>query len=630
MCGIAGYFNRSGKHISDTSTVLSMLQKQKHRGPDDSGVRTFSIRSKTSREFSNEKTEQVEESYEGIVGFNRLSILDLSANGHQPMCSADGQVILAFNGEIYNAFDFKSGLQKDGFTFKSMSDTEVVLNLYLRDGFDEMVKKLNGMFAIVLIDLRKQELYIARDRFGIKPMYIFEAGGLVAFSSEIKSFLALPEFKARLNSTLVDEYLLFRNTINRTLYEGVQGVEPGTYLVYTPTESYVKKFFSINEYHRSPSTDSALVMEDLRSSLLGSVQRQLLSDVKLGCQLSGGIDSSLVTYFTREIKQDDLLETISITFDNVHFNEEPYVDQVVNLLGLKAHKFKLDPSYYLQHFEHTTRHFEAPLNHPNTIGIYLLSQEAKKYVTVLLSGEGADEVFGGYDRFAAVTHPYQPETLFRSLRKNKGSLWKHLLAYPGGDYRAIMGSSFMALEQAAVLKPGFDLESALSARRTTYAALSGSAFDKQVKYEISTYLPDLLMRQDKMSMAHSIENRVPFLDNDLVADSFKIPQDQLVRKTAKGEQTKFALKELSGKVFGENFSYRPKGGFGIPLKDFFSDPRFKEYLNDKIMPSIKQRGIFNAKVINHWVSAPGGISPQEVEALWVMVAFEAWALEYSM
>ncbi len=631
MCGIAGYYHKSGKPIGNTETVLKMLDTQKHRGPDDSGVRAFSLKAQQTQEYPNSKPSAMDTMFEGIVGFNRLSILDLSVNGHQPMCSADEKVMLAFNGEIYNAFDFRPELEAGGYHFKSTSDTEVILALYLKHGFEGMITRLNGMFAIVLVDATKQTLFIARDRFGIKPMYVYETSERLAFASEIKSFLALSGFVPKLNEALLDEFLIFRNTLNRTLFQGIEGLDPGTYREYTPGGMQIKKFFSINSYSRS-ETDASwqTTLSALKTNVSLSVERQLISDVKLGCQLSGGIDSSLVTYFARKINQDDLLETISIVFANQLFNEEPYIDQVSKIVNVKAHKFTLEPEYYLQQFENATWHFEAPLNHPNTIGIYFLSHQARKYVTVLLSGEGADEVFGGYDRFMSVMHPFQAKIYLSNLKRYKTTPVKHMIQYMAPDYRAIMGAAYMTPALAGMLKGDFVSDDALRSRKEIYAALNGSVFDKQVKYEMLTFLPDLLLRQDKMSMAHSIENRVPFLDNNLVEKSFQIPVQHLIGKSKHGMQTKLALKEMTTEVFGEPFSYRAKAGFGIPLRDFFSDEMFKTYLMDEVVPSMASRGLFDVRCITPWIQNIKTINSQELDALWIMVAFETWAKRFNV
>jgi len=625
MCGIAGYLYKS-KSIEHTGVAVNMLTLQRHRGPDDAGLRSFSLRKQETAEHSPFHQEELNNGAEGLVGFNRLSILDLSANGHQPMCSPDGQVLLTFNGEIYNAFDFTAELEADGFKFKGHSDTEVILNLYLKYGFDQMITRLNGMFAIVLIDLRKQVLFLARDRFGIKPLYIFETNDMVAFSSEIKSFGAINEFTPTLRTELVDEYLLFRSTINHTLFVGVEGLEPGTYRVYNASYSFQTiKYFDCEVYHRTSST--ATVPGYLEAELKRSVQRQLLSDVKVGCQLSGGIDSSLVTLFAQEHQQEDL-ETVSIIFNDPAYSEEPYIDTVTKQLGVKSHRFPLDSTYYGGAFEKATWHLEAPLNHPNTIGIYLLSQRAKEYVTVLLSGEGADEVFGGYGRFAQLNSPWR-STNFLSAFKKSGFSVKQFSRYGQEDYRAIMASSFANPSMAHQLNPDFDVENAIKNRRTLYCSGHGSILDKQVKYELKSYLPDLLLRQDKMSMAHSIENRVPFLDNELVAASFNIPSAHLIGDGSI-RQTKLILKQIAARQWGDSFAFRNKGGFSIPVRSFYKDKEFSGYIKDQIMPGIANRKLFNSKLIHRWVNEISSISSDELDALWIMVAFEAWAQKFKV
>lgn len=632
MCGIVGYLNLNNKPLSNTACILSMLKIQKHRGPDDAGVYAYSLKNGDSVELPISKPVAVPDSFDGFLGFNRLSILDLSVNGHQPMASPDRKSVLIFNGEIYNAFEFKKELSEWGYHFKSNTDTEIILALFLKYGFEGMLSRLNGMFAIALIDLNDRKLYIARDRFGIKPLYYILNTEVLAFSSELKSFGFLDGFKYSLDKNHLDEYLLFRNTLRGTLLKDVQSLIPGHYLTYTLGHGFEEKeFFNINDLERANNTPGNLqtFKENLRQGLTSSVQSQLMSDVKLGCQLSGGVDSSLVTYFANQSSTKGQFESVSIVMNNSQYSEEKYIDRVAEQLKLESHKFNLDSQYYFNHIEKATWHLETPLNHPNTIGIYYLSQQAKKYVTVLLSGEGADEVFGGYRRYYDACYPYRLVKLISDLKNN--------LNHPGylpllinASYRAVMASCYMHPSVAVKLKPDLDATSVINKRIQLYKSLTGSAFDKQVKYEILSYLPDLLIRQDKMSMAHSIENRVPFLDNNVVIDSFKIPEKYLIiRKKHKEANTeKYILKKVTADIFDTKFAFRNKMGFGIPLKEFLSNLSFNEYLNDKILPGIKQRGHLKYAYIEKWISKTSQLSYEEVESLWIAVAYEIWASIY--
>ncbi|HPY66795.1 MAG TPA: asparagine synthase (glutamine-hydrolyzing) [Bacteroidales bacterium] len=629
MCGIAGYINTDLRPIPGRGTMVEMLRLQKHRGPDDSGIRAFSLKSGTTIEMDPDNKSDQHTAYEGIIGFNRLSILDLSYNGHQPMVSPDGKVIIALNGEIYNAFDFKNELQNWGYTFKSQTDTEIVLALYLKYEFEGMLNRLNGMFAIVIIDLELGSVFLARDRFGIKPMYYLNTGKTFAFSSELKSFKCLSDFVWQLDESQVDEYMIFRSNLEGTLFKGIDSLKPGCYLTFTLESGItVRNYFNINTYNRDGSITCSIqhYKNSFEETFGKSVRSQLISDVKLGCQLSGGVDSTLVTMFANMHSDKGRLESVSIVFEDERFSEEEFINIVTEKIGIITHKFLLDSNYYLENFEKATWHLELPLNHPNTIGIFKLSQRAKDYVTVLLSGEGADEVFGGYNRFYDVIFPFRARKILAEIVANKQNI-KGMIDYFKLGSRAIMANSYMHPLLAERLRSRFSIDAALMKRKSLYHSLTGSLFDRQVKYEMISYLPDLLIRQDKMSMAHSIENRVPFLDNEVVKQSFCIPETFLLnRKIREGcNNQKYLLKLIVADCFGRDFAFRNKMGFGIPLRDFFSDPKFSRYLKEIVLPGIKNRGLFNHRIVSEWISNTGRISHKEMEALWVIISFEIWA-----
>jgi asparagine synthase (glutamine-hydrolysing) len=630
MCGIAGYMMLDGSAVQSNEVVLQMLKVQKHRGPDDTGIiginpydnQYSSIRTNSIDKFPNNPSI--------IFGFNRLSILDLSINGHQPMVSPDNRTILMMNGEIYNAFDYRADLISKGYKFKSKTDTEIVLALYQVYGIEEMLRKLNGMFAIVIYDFKLKRLFIARDRVGIKPMYILKENNRISFSSEIKSFKYLPGYNFTLNSTGLCEFLIFRNLINETLFKNIINCTPGTYLEIS-LDGVINnhQYYDINEEGNSKEIIKNY-HEYLENSLNNSVRRQMISDVKLGSQLSGGIDSSLVTWFASQTLQSGNLETISIIFKDPKYSEEKYINTVTSKLNLLAHKYTLDAEFYFDTIDNATWHFEQPLNHPNTIGIYLLSQQAKKHVTVLLSGEGADETLAGYTWFLdLLQNPYLSLNFLRKIKQNRKNIFSFLNYYKDDKKRLILASSFGSIALAKEVYPDFDLNLSIRKRLEILKKVQGKDdLNKHRKYEILTYLPDLLMRQDKMSMAHSIENRVPFLDNEMLKTSLSLPKEVLIARKNNRLIGKAILKEICASKFDKSFAYRPKMGFGIPLKEFMSSEAFNKRWIDEILPGIEKRAIFNSQPLNKWMSNLDSLNYKEVEILWIMTSFELWAKKY--
>jgi asparagine synthase (glutamine-hydrolysing) len=628
MCGFTGYFNLNSTLETNNKVIREMIAIQKHRGPDDSGILGINTKEKKTEVISDLVDADFLSPKDLLFGFNRLSILDLSPNGHQPMISSDENVILMMNGEVYNAFDFKEELIQKGHTFKSTSDTEIVLHLYLEYGMDTMITMLNGMFALAIYDFKLDTLFLARDRFGIKPLYILQEENRIAFASEMKSFMPLPNFKFESDFSKMDEFLLFRNVINNTLFKNITNCTPGTYFVIKNGKIDTRIFYDIDHegVQIIPENEAKLILE---KALQKSVSSQMMSDVKLGCQLSGGVDSSLVTYFAAENVEKGNLETISITFNDPKFSEEKYVDYVADKLSLQAHKYEMSAQYYFDVLEKAIWHFEHPLNHPNTIGIYLLSQKAKSHVTVLLSGEGADESLAGYSRFLrAKENVIFNKSFFGGLKRNFNSVSDYLSYNLNADKRMIMETAFGSITTAKVLKPNFKLSNAIKDRYKTLNKLSGEKILRQRKYELLTYLPDLLMRQDKMSMAHSIENRVPFLDNEMVTTSLNISTDSLITSHNNRLEGKKVLKDICAEKFDDNFAYRNKMGFGIPLREFMSTQVFQDKWYNQIEPSLKKRHLFELKELSLWVKNVAKASPEQLDAIWLLLGFEIWAKQY--
>lgn len=628
MCGFTGYYYFDNRKETSNQVIRKMLAIQKHRGPDDSGIVGINTITKSYENVTVSEDVSFKNENNLVFGFNRLSILDLSPMGHQPMVSPNEKVILMLNGEIYNAFDFKPELEQKGYTFKSTSDTEVVLHLYAEYGMDKMISMLNGMFAIAIYDLELDTLFLARDRFGIKPLYILKEEGRLAFGSEMKSFKPLPGFKFESDFSKLDEFLLFRNVINDTLFQNITNCIPGTYLSIKDGKIQSHVYYELDNEGTQiyKHKDAGVALEN---ALQKSVDSQMISDVKLGCQLSGGVDSSLVSYYAAKSLNEGNLETISIIFKDQRFSEEKYIDIVAEQLDLKAHKYEMDAQYYFEVLENAIWHFEHPLNHPNTIGIYLLSQEAKKHVTVLLSGEGADECLAGYSRFIrALQFPYFKREFLGGLKRNMNFAAEYLAYFLNPNKRMVMETAFGSLATAHALKSDFKFDDAINDRVQLLKKLKGNTNLRQRKYELLTYLPDLLMRQDKMSMAHCIENRVPFLDNEMVTASLNIPSELLIGKRKGKDENKILLKDICASKFGESFAYRDKMGFGIPLREFFSSKVFQEKWNTQVAPGIQKRGLFNVTELNLWITSISSASPDQMDAIWLMLGFELWAQHY--
>jgi len=494
------------------------------------------------------------------------------------------------------------------------------------------------MFAISIYDFEKKKMYLIRDRFGIKPLYLLKNENYVAFSSEIKSFKALPNYKLRLDKRKLDEFLLFRYVVKDTLFEDIVNCAPGTYIeINTNGQIIIHTYYNINNEGQK-KIGSNLVMESFEKTLQQSVNSQMISDVKLGCQLSGGLDSSLITYFAKNDSIKNQLETISIVFDDPEYSEKKWIDMVVSKLNLISHQYKMGGDYFFNVLNDAIWHFENPISHPNSLGIYLLSKEAKKHVTVLLSGEGADECFGGYYKFILQLNSKwtKAKRVIKQIVRNEFNIskidWTYTINSAGENNEFILTSAFVSKKIAQTVYRDFSYKRALKTRKNIIRKLSGNSFTKKRKYEMLTYLPELLLRQDKMSMAHSIENRVPFLDNEVVSLAFEISEKDLIvdspDNNSKTKETKFVFKEICTKIFSKEFAYRKKSGFSIPEVEFMSTDACQKAWSKTIKPGIQNRKLFNVEYLDKIMNNLHNASPEELTILFLMFGFEIWAQQY--
>jgi asparagine synthase (glutamine-hydrolysing) len=598
MCGIAGFVNLDGAP-ADASVLGAMTDMIRHRGPDDRGTLCVSLRGGCP---------------DTALGFHRLKIVDLSGRGRQPMVSPDGATALLFNGEIYDACDYKAELEHDGYRFRTGTDTEVILALYERDGLERMLERLNGMFAIVIADTRHGAVHLLRDRVGIKPLYWAQCGTTVLFASEAKAFLAHPSFRAEIDATAVDELLAFRYIAGEaSLLKGVRHLRPGHRLTITPEGITEARYWSVPDHREKLRLSREDAVDRLDQLLRGSVQSQLRSDVNVGCQLSGGIDSSLITVLARSQRSADL-SAFSIVFDEPQFSEERWILAAAARAGVTSHRFVFDEAAFLGTLDAASWHMDHPIGHPNSLALWLLARRSREGATVLLSGEGADELFGGYAR--AYDASIAAAGSCRPGVKDDVDTF-------------IRASQFHSEARLAKLRPAANLQPAIEKRRSLFQEGNADHLSNCLKYDMQTHLVDLLARQDRMTMAHGVENRVPFLDRHVIEFARALPAEHLVGPSPAGDVpgAKIVVKELARRSFDAAFVYRRKSAFNLPLAQYFRSSAFVALMEDRLLPGMASRGLVDVSVVRRWWRRALS-APSTTEGFWIPVAFELWAQQF--
>jgi asparagine synthase (glutamine-hydrolysing) len=598
MCGIAGFVNLDGAP-ADSSVLGAMTDLIRHRGPDDRGTLCVSLRGGIP---------------DTALGFQRLKILDLSARGHQPMISQDGSTALLFNGAIYEAFEWRSELEQGGYRFRTGTDTEVILALYECEGLERMLERLDGMFAIVIADTRRGVVHLLRDRVGIKPFYWAQCGTTMLFASEAKAFLAHPAFRAEIDPAQVDELLAFRYVAGEaSLLKGVRHLAPGHRLTITPGGVTESRYWSIPECPDKLRLSSEQAVDRLGALLGRSVKLQLRSDVPVGCQLSGGVDSSLVTVLARSHRGPDL-NAFSIVFPERQFSEEQWILAAAAAAGAVSHRYVFDEDAFMGALDAGSWHLDQPISHPNSLALWLLARRSREQATVLLSGEGADELFAGYARFS------DAQTAANGSRRSDGN--DPIEAF-------IRSSQFHSEARLSKLRPTANLRAAIEKRRALFDEGRADHLSNCVRYEMRSHLVDLLVRQDKMMMAHGVENRVPFLDRRVIEFARALPAEHLAGPSSSGDLpgTKIVVKELASRSFDEAFVYRRKSAFNLPLAQYFRSGRFVSLMEERLLPGMAARGLVEVAVVRRWWRRALS-APSTTEAFWIPVALELWAQQF--
>jgi asparagine synthase (glutamine-hydrolysing) len=592
MCGIAGVYDYSSRDPVDAGILNAMLDAIWHRGPDDVGTHLA----------------------QGIgLGVRRLSIIDLEG-GHQPMTNENGEVVVVTNGEIYNYRELAARLRRQGHTIATSSDSEVLVHLYEERG-EDFVDELRGMFGSAVWDSQRERLVLARDRLGVKPLYYADVNGTLIFGSEIKAILQHPLLEIRPRLSALQQFLALKYVPSpATLFEGIFSLPPGHLLVCGRGGASVRRYWDVSFDHaeriESGSEDEAA--ERLEELLFDAVKSHLVSDVPFGAFLSGGLDSSTVVALMSQIL-DSPVRTFAVGFEGAggSVSELPYARLVAKHWETEHHEVLISAKDFVDHLENVVWHLDQPIADEASLPSYMVSQLAAGHVKMILSGEGGDELFAGYAR-------YSFERLSRYFAAIPSPLLTRLVA--SGDRLPRMRRAKIALRalsernEARRLTAWFPLfnEERLGRllTRETQSAVAGSISDpfaeqlcntsaqdvvsRMLYVDTKLWLPDdLLARGDKMSMATSLEARVPLLDFPLVEFAASLPTSLKLR----GKTRKYLLRKVAAKWLPEEVLTRKKEGFPTPVSTWFRGEA-KEFLRDHLAPSaIVNRGLFDATYV---------------------------------
>ena len=611
MCGIAGILDSAGEPVPERE-LRAMCMSIAHRGPDDEGF------------------------YFGTgigMGMRRLSIIDL-ASGRQPVHNEDGSVWVVFNGEIYNYRELRIDLEKRGHTFYTRTDTETIVHLYEEYG-KGAVSHLRGMFGLAVWDERKKQLLIARDRVGIKPLYYGEVRGRLLFASELKSILQVPGVERNLNWGAVANVFTFLATPREdSIIEGVHKLEPGHLLTVTQGGPAVVERYWDLRFEADHSREERFFVDGVRGLLEESVRLHMISDVPLGAFLSGGIDSSTVVATAAAFSANPL-KTFSIGFSECDYNELDHARVVAEKFKTDHRELTLGPDS-LGELEDLAWHLDEPFGDSSAIPTYMVSKLAAERVKVVLSGDGGDELFAGYDKYVVEQRerefrvPALARTLFGKIsgRMPNGMRGRNFLRHfslAGAERYLDACSIFRKDELRRLFSPdAFELIAAYDPGRTAAEWMdsnSGNWLSKLQSLDVRTYLPlDILTKVDRMSMAHSIETRVPLLDHKLMEFAATIPPEMNLR----GGTTKYILKQAMRGVLPDGIIDRPKHGFAVPLNYWFRG-KLGSYMRDLLLgENARRRGLFNASYIENLVTRHERGQNLDLQ-IWTLISFELWA-----
>lgn len=597
MCGICGIIRKG----NNKDIIKKMNDRIMHRGPDGEGYYI-----------------------DGDVAFGhrRLSIIDLST-GDQPIYNEDNSVVTVYNGEIYNYLELRSELESLGHEFKTKSDTEVLVHGY-EEWHTDLPKYLRGMFAFAIYDKNRNEIFLARDNFGIKPLYYANMNDSFMFASEIKSFLDVPDFKKEFNEDILETYLEFSFVpTNETFFKGVYRLDAGCSLLYKDKDIKINKYFKLDFKEDTMSfTDAVKNISDVMED---SVKRHLIADVEVGSFLSSGIDSSYIVSLAKPDK------TYTVGYENKKYDEINYAKDLADKLGIKNESKIIKKDEYLDAISKIMYHLDEPTSDPAAISLYFVAKLASRDLKVVLSGEGADEFFGGYNY-------YREEVDYKFYNKIPFCI-RHAIGKVAGLFPEVRGFNFLVrrgekLENSyigvnrnfsekmarKVLRKNYELK-AIDVTKDVYNEFKDySNIDKMQAIDINFWLmKDILLKADRMTMASSIEGRVPFIDKEVFSVASKLPFDYKVTK----ENTKVALREAARKVIPTDAYKKKKLGFPVPIREWIKDGKFKEDIEKTINSDVANK-YFNVKFLNKLFNEHLSGKKDNYRKIWTVYTFIKW------
>ncbi len=626
MCGIAGILEFGRDARASAPALREMCGIIRHRGPDDDGFYTDGPAG---------------------IGMRRLSIVDV-AGGHQPISNEDGTLWIVFNGEIYNHLALREQLIARGHRYATRSDTETIVHLFEEYGAD-CVQQLRGMFAFAIWNRNTKTLFIARDRLGIKPLYYKLTAERLLFGSEIKCLPAHGGVRPEFNRSALPEYLAFGYLSGeQSFYDGIDKLLPGhTMTIGLDGQAQVRQYWDLDVTTPHASRDESYYVQSYRELLEGAVGSHLMSDVPLGVFLSGGVDSSAVAALMTKIRREPV-ETFSVGYAEQAYSELPFARAVSDHIGSRHHEVLVSESDFFSSLPHLIWHEDEPLVWPSSVSLYFVARLARERVTVVLTGEGADETLAGYTRYAftlknaALDRAYRsvvPGILRRGLRNAMASspmfgatlrrkLEHTFLARDGDSWASFyfdnFFSAFPQAEQDDLLTADFAREAAAG---SAYGSVlrywdnsSGEMLQRLLYTDIKTYLVELLMKQDNMSMAASIESRVPFLDHGLVEFATRIPREVQV----KGLAGKRILKRAVADLLPHSILYRPKLGFPTPWSGWLAGPRLESIRQMLLEPRSMERGYFRREAVELLFNQHRARYRDNYDRIWRLLNLELW------